>query len=192
MDYLARHGNFGAISLFAIPEGRVVHPNTPLTIVRGPVAMAQILETSLLNRLNYQTLIATKAARMVEAGRGSTVLEFGLRRAQEEGANAGTRAALIGGASFSSNAGVSHVLGLPPKGTHAHSMVQLSMALGYGELGAFRAYADLYPDDCLLLVDTVDTLQSGVPNAIRVFEDSEAQRPQTLLASGSIRATWPT
>jgi nicotinate phosphoribosyltransferase len=133
--------------------------------------MAQILETSLLNRLNFQTLIATKAARMVDAARGGSVLEFGLRRAQAEGANAGTRAALIGGAGFTSNAGVSHVLGLPPSGTHAHSLVQLSMALGEGEIGAFRAYADVYPDDCLLLVDTVDTLQSGVPNAIMVFED---------------------
>jgi nicotinate phosphoribosyltransferase len=171
LDYLARFGNFAGISIDAIPEGRVIHPNTPLTVVRGPLAMAQILETSLLNRLNFQILIATKAARMVEAGRGGTVLEFGLRRAQEEGANAGTRAALIGGASFTSNAGASHVLGLPPRGTHAHSLVQLCMALGHGELGAFRAYADLYPDDCLLLVDTIDTLQSGVPNAITVFEE---------------------
>jgi nicotinate phosphoribosyltransferase len=171
LDYLGKHGNFGGISLTAIPEGRVVHPNTPLTVVRGPLAMAQILETSLLNRLNFQTLIATKAARMADAGRGGTILEFGLRRGQDEGAIAGTRAALIGGAAFTSNAGVSHVLGLPPRGTHAHSLVQLSMALGHGELGAFRAYADLYPNDCLLLVDTVDTLQSGVPNAIIVFEE---------------------
>ncbi len=171
LAYLAQNGNFDGISMAVIPEGRVVHPNTPLTVVRGPLLMAQILETSLLNRLNFQTLIATKAARMVEAGRGGSVLEFGLRRAQAEGGNAGTRAALIGGAGFSSNAGVSHVMGLPPRGTHAHSMVQLSMALGHGELGAFRAYADLYPDDCLLLVDTVDTLQSGVPNAITVFQE---------------------
>jgi len=171
LDYLGKHGNFDGISLSAIPEGRVVHPNTPLTVVRGPLVMAQILETSLLNRLNFQTLIATKAARMADAGRGGTVLEFGLRRGQGEGANAGTRAALIGGAAFTSNAGVSHVMGLPPRGTHAHSLVQLSMALGQGELGAFRAYAELYPDDCLLLVDTVDTLQSGVPNAIIVFEE---------------------
>jgi nicotinate phosphoribosyltransferase len=93
-----------------------------------------------------------------------------MRRAHERGANAGARAALIGGAQFTSNVGVSRVLGLPPKGTHAHSMVQLCMTLGMGEEGAFQAYADLYPDDCLLLVDTVDTLASGVPNAIRVFE----------------------
>ncbi|HAJ37571.1 MAG TPA: nicotinate phosphoribosyltransferase [Chloroflexi bacterium] len=171
LDYLRHHGNFDGLSIRAIPEGRVVHPNTPLTIVRGPMAMAQIVETPLLNKLNYSTLVATKASRLVEASRGGTILEFGLRRAQGEGANDGTRAALIGGAHFSSNVGVSHVLGLPPKGTHAHSMVQLMMALGEGEIGAFRAYAELYPDDCLLLVDTVDTLQSGVPNAIKVFEE---------------------
>jgi nicotinate phosphoribosyltransferase len=171
LAYLRNHGNFAGLSIRAIPEGRVVHPNTPLTIVRGPMAMAQIIETPLLNKLNYSTLVATKASRLVEASRGGAILEFGLRRAQGEGANDGTRAALIGGAHFSSNVGVSHVLGLPPKGTHAHSMVQLMMALGEGELGAFRAYAELYPDDCLLLVDTVDTLQSGVPNAIKVFEE---------------------
>jgi len=171
LDYLRRHGNFAGLSISAIPEGRVVHPNTPLTVVRGPMAMAQIIETPLLNKLNYATLVATKAARLVEASRGGTILEFGLRRAQGEGANDGTRAALIGGAHFSSNVGASHVLGLPPKGTHAHSMVQLMMAFGEGEIGAFRAYAELYPDDCLLLVDTVDTLQSGVPNAIKVFEE---------------------
>lgn len=171
LDYLRAHGNFGGITLRAIPEGRVVHPHVPLTVVEGPLAMAQILETSLLNHLNYQTLIATKAARMADAARGGPILEFGLRRAQDRGANAGARAALIGGAQFTSNTGMSHSMGLPPKGTHAHSMVQLFMALGEGELGAFRAYADLYPDDCLLLVDTIDTLESGIPNAITVFEE---------------------
>jgi nicotinate phosphoribosyltransferase len=99
------------------------------------------------------------------------VLEFGLRRGHERGANAGGRAALIGGANFTSNVGLSHILGFLPKGTHAHSMVQAYMALGEGELGAFRAYAELYPDDCLLLVDTINTLESGIPNAIRVFEE---------------------
>lgn len=171
LAYLGEHGSFAGISMLAIPEGRVVHPNTPLTIVRGPMAMVQILETSLLNRLNFQTLIATKASRMAEASQGGMILEFGLRRAQEEGGIAATRAALIGGAGYSSNVGASHLLGIPPRGTHAHSLVQLMMALGQGELGAFQAYADLYPDDCLLLVDTVDTLESGVPNAIRVFDD---------------------
>jgi len=171
LDWLRANGNFESISLQAIPEGRVVHPNVPLTVVQGPLAIAQILETSLLNHLNYQTLIATKAARIKESGRGKVMLEFGLRRGQDRGANAGARAAMIGGADFTSNVGLSHVLGYPPKGTHAHSMVQLFMALGQGELEAFRAYADVYPDDCLLLVDTIDTLESGVPNAIKVFEE---------------------
>jgi nicotinate phosphoribosyltransferase len=171
LDWLKVNGNFDGIDLKAIPEGRVVHPNVPLTVVQGPLAMAQILETSLLNHINYQTLIATKAARIHESGRGQLMLEFGLRRGQDKGANAGTRAALIGGADFSSNVGVSHILGFPPKGTHAHSMVQLFIALGEGELEAFRAYADVYPDNCLLLVDTIHTLESGVPNAIRVFEE---------------------
>jgi nicotinate phosphoribosyltransferase len=171
LDWLQSNGTFQGITMRAIPEGRVVHPNVPLTVVQGPLAMAQILETSLLNHLNYQTLIATKAARIHDSGRGRPLLEFGLRRAQAKGANAGVRAALIGGADFSSNVGISHVLGYPPKGTHAHSMVQAFMALGENEIGAFRAYAEVYPDDCLLLVDTIDTLESGVPNAIKVFEE---------------------
>lgn len=171
LRWFQRQGDFGHITMLAIPEGRVVHPNVPLVVVQGPLAMAQILETPLLNHLNYQTLIATKAARMRESGRGRLLLEFGLRRGQERGAVAGARAALIGGADFTSNVGISHVLGYPPKGTHAHSMVQVFMALGEGELGAFRAYADVYPDDCLLLVDTINTLESGVPNAILVFEE---------------------
>lgn len=175
LAYLREHGSFEGISLAAIPEGRVVHPHVPLSIVRGPLIMAQILETALLNQLNYQTLIATKAARIREVSRASMVLEFGLRRGQERGANAGTRAALIGGADFTSNVGLSHVLGYPPKGTHAHAMVQTFLALGMSELDAFRAYAEVYPDDCLLLVDTVNTLESGVPNAIRVFEELRAK-----------------
>ncbi len=171
LRWLKKNGSYESLSLQAIPEGRVVHPNVPLTVVQGPLAIAQILETPLLNQLNYQTLIATKAARIKESGRGRVMLEFGLRRGHDRGVNAGTRAALIGGADFSSNVGISHVLGYPPKGTHAHSMVQLFIALGYSELDAFRAYADVYPDDCVLLVDTIDTLGSGVPNAITVFEE---------------------
>jgi nicotinate phosphoribosyltransferase len=175
LNWLRKNGSFDHITMRAVPEGRVVHPNVPLTVVQGPLAIAQILETPLLNHLNYQTLIATKAARIHESGRGRLLLEFGLRRAQERGANAGARAALIGGADFTSNVGISHVLGYPPKGTHAHSMVQVFMALGEGELSAFRAYADVYPDDCLLLVDTIDTLESGIPNAIKVFEELRRQ-----------------
>lgn len=171
LNWLRKNGNFAGISMRAIPEGRVIHPNVPVTVIEGPMAMAQILETPLLNHLNYQILIATKASRIHRAGRGQLVLEFGARRAQGKAALAGARAALIGGADFTSNTGISHVLGYPPKGTHAHSMIQMFMALGEGELGAFRAYADLYPDDCLLLVDTINTLESGVPNAIKVFEE---------------------
>lgn len=171
LSWLATSCDFSRITLSAIPEGRVVHPGVPLTVVQGPLAVAQIMETALLNRINYQTLIATKAARIHDSGRGQLLLEFGLRRGHDLGANAGTRAALIGGADFSSNTGISHVLGYPPKGTHAHSMVQIFMSLGMGELGAFRAYADVFPDDCLLLVDTINTLESGIPNAITVFEE---------------------
>ena len=180
LDWLEQAGDFSQISLWAIPEGRVIHPNVPLTIVQGPLAMAQILETALLNKLNYAILIATKAALLREIGQSQVLMEFGLRRAQDLGGNAGARAALIGGADFSSNVGISLQLGLTPKGTHAHSMVQLYIALGMSELDAFRAYAELYPDDCLLLVDTVNTLESGVPNAILVFEELKRKGHQPL------------
>ncbi|PDW00395.1 nicotinate phosphoribosyltransferase [Candidatus Viridilinea mediisalina] len=175
LAYLRATDGFAGLSLRAIPEGRVVHPNAPLTTVRGPLAYAQILETALLNQLNYQTLIATKAARIRDVSHAAPVLEFGLRRGQDRGANAGTRAALIGGADFTSNVGLSSTLGLAPKGTHAHALVQVFLALGYSELDAFKAYAEVYPDDCLLLVDTVDTLGSGLPNAIKVFEQLRAK-----------------
>jgi nicotinate phosphoribosyltransferase len=171
LAWLKKNGDFSGINLRAIPEGRVIHPNTPITVVRGPLAMAQILETPLLNQLNYPILVATKAARIREIGRGQVMMEFGLRRGHERGANAGARAALIGGADYTSNVGISAVLGYPPKGTHAHSMVQLFVALGMTELDAFRAYAETYPDDCLLLVDTINSLESGIPNAIKVFEE---------------------
>ena len=170
LNWLKDHGTFEEITLRAVPEGRVVHAGAPAAVVQGPLAMAQILETSLLNHLNYPTLVATKASRVKEQARGSTVIDFGMRRGHERGVNAGTRAALIGGVDFTSNTGLSLVLNQPPKGTHAHSMIQAFIALGRGELAAFEAYAEAYPDDCLLLVDTVDTLESGVPNAIKVFE----------------------
>lgn len=171
LKYLKEEGNYSKVSIRAIPEGRVIHPNLPLTIVRGPLAITQILETSLLNQLNYQILIATKASRIKEIAKGQPLLEFGARRAQDRGALAGVRAALIGGADYSSNVGISHVLGFPPKGTHAHSMVQLFIAMGRTEEEAFREFADMYPDECILLVDTINTLESGVPNAIKVFQD---------------------
>lgn len=180
LSWLADVGNFGSLTVRAIDEGRVVHAAEPIAIVEGPLALAQIVETSLLNHLNYQTLIATKASRVVEQARGGQVLEFGMRRGPDVGANAGTRASLIGGAHGSSNVGVSHALGSDPKGTHAHSMVQLYMAIGGGELGAFRAYADVYPDECLLLVDTIDTLSSGIPNAIIVFNELRSKGHEPL------------
>jgi nicotinate phosphoribosyltransferase len=170
LGWLRATGGFDGVSMKAIPEGRVVHPDVPLTVVTGPLAMVQILESPLLNLLNYPTLVATKAARLKQVGR-AMLFEFGMRRAPERGASAGARAALIGGADFSSNTGISSVLGHPPKGTHAHSMVAALIATGATELDAFRAYADVYPDDCVLLVDTIDTLASGLPNAITVFRE---------------------
>jgi len=169
LNWLLKNGNFGKINLKAIPEGRIVHPYEPLTVVEGPLAIAQILETALLNQLNFQTLIATKASRIKEVARGQLLLEFGARRAQDRGAVAGVRAALIGGADYTSNVGISLLLGYPPKGTHAHSMVQLFISMGMTELDAFNAFADLYPDDCILLVDTINSLESGIPNAIKTF-----------------------
>ncbi len=174
LGWLSDVGDFSSLRIEAIPEGRVVHANVPITVVEGPLALAQLLETSLLNHLNFQTLIATKASRVVEAANGGSVLEFGMRRAPERGALAASRASLIGGAVGSSNVGLSHALGFTPVGTHAHSLVQVFMALGDGELGAFRAYAELYPDDCLLLVDTINTIGSGLPNAITVFDELRA------------------
>lgn len=175
VEWLADAGSFASVSLWAVPEGRVIHPNTPLAVVEAPLAIAQILETPLLNHLNFASLIASKASRVVEAASGGSVLEFGMRRAPAWGANTASRASLIGGAEASSNVGMSIDLGYESRGTHAHSMVQVFMAVAGGELEAFRAYADLYPDDTTLLVDTVDTLQSGVPNAIRVFEELRAK-----------------
>ncbi|GIV95736.1 MAG: nicotinate phosphoribosyltransferase [Herpetosiphonaceae bacterium] len=171
LQWLRSNGSFEALTVRAVPEGRVVHPHVPLTVVEGPLALAQILETALLNLLNFQTLIATKAARVRESAGSGLVLEFGLRRAQGPAGNLATRAALIGGADKSSNVGMSAAMGLQASGTHAHSLVQVALALEMGELEAFRAFAETYPDDTVLLVDTIDTLESGIPNAIKVFEE---------------------
>jgi len=188
LDYL-REVHFDSLHIKAVPEGRVIHPLEPVVIVNGELCAAQLVESSLLNNLNYQILIATKASRIYEAGNRRPVIEFGMRRAQHTGANAGARAALIGGADYTSNTGFSLSAGLTPRGTHAHSMIQLFLALGEGELEAFRAYASVYPDDCLLLVDTVNTLESGVPNAIKVFEElrKKGHRPAGIrLDSGDL------
>jgi nicotinate phosphoribosyltransferase len=174
LAWLTEHGDFSSLAVTAVPEGRVVHAMAPMATVRGPLAMAQILETHFLNRLNYPTLIATKASRVKEAAGDRPVLEYGLRRSPERGGHAGGLGALIGGCDFSSNVALSNVVGLDPKGTHAHSMIQAFIALGMGELEAFRRFAAMHPDECTLLVDTVDVLTSGVPNAIRVFSELEA------------------
>lgn len=180
LDWLSENGDFSRIDVEAVPEGRVVHANAPIATISGPIAMAQILETPFLNKLNYPTLIATKAARVEDAARGSTVLEFGFRRGPHSGVHAGGQAALVGGAHFTSNVALSHAVGLDPKGTHAHSMVQAFMALGDTELDAFRRFAGLYPDECILLVDTIDVIRSGVPNAIAVFHELKAAGHQPV------------
>ena len=172
--WLAAPDRFAGLELTAVPEGRVVHPHEPVVSVTGPLAAAQFVETALLNHLNYATLIATKAARIVESARGGTVLEFGIRRGPGAGVSDGVRAALIAGCAGTSDVEASIALGTPPKGTHAHALVQAYLANGAGELEAFRAVARAAPDDCVLLLDTVDTLHSGVPNAITVFEELRA------------------
>ena len=158
--------------IYAIPEGSVIFPREPLLKVVAPIMEAQLVETAILTILNHQCLIATKASRVVYAAGGSGVMEFGLRRAQ--GPDAGTygaRAAVIGGCDGTSNVLAGKCFDIPILGTHAHSWI---MSFD-DEYHAFRAYADLYPDSCTLLVDTYDTLRSGVPNAIRVFEELRAE-----------------
>jgi nicotinate phosphoribosyltransferase len=154
--------------LHAVPEGTVVFPDEPIVRVYAPIMEAQLIETALLNIINHQTLIATKAARVCQAAQGGSVLEFGLRRAQGPDAGIyGARAAIIGGCSATSNVLTGQLFGIPVKGTHAHSWVMSFQS----ELEAFRAYAKTFPDSCMLLVDTYDTLRSGVPNAITVFRE---------------------
>ena len=171
IGWLRERRGFGDVVLRAVAEGRVVHPGTPIAVVEAPLAVAQLLETAVLNHLNYPTLIATRAARLRHAAAGRPLLEFGMRRGHGDAVDAGARAALIGGVDASSNTFASLRVGVAPRGTHAHSFVQAFMATGGDELAAFRAYADTYPDDCLLLLDTIDTLGSGLPNAITVFEE---------------------
>ena len=168
LQYLALH-RFGG-SIRAIPEGTVVFPNEPLLQVSGPLIDCQIVETLLLCHINFQTLVATKAARIWEAAKHGTIVEFGLRRAQgPDGALSACRASVIGGADATSNVLGSALLGVPVKGTHAHSWIQSFPS----ELDAFRSYALSFPDECILLVDTYETLKSGVPNAIAVAKELE-------------------
>ena len=155
-------------SIYAIPEGTVIFPREPLLKVIAPVMEAQLVETALLNIINHQSLIATKASRVCYAAKGDGVMEFGLRRAQGPDSGIyGARAAVIGGCNGTSNVLAGKLFDVPVKGTHAHSWI-MSFP---DELTAFRAYAKLYPSACILLADTYDTLGSGVPNAIRVFQE---------------------
>jgi nicotinate phosphoribosyltransferase len=150
----------------------VVFPNEPILQVSGNLIECQIVETILLCHINFQTLVATKAARVWEAANRGTIMEFGLRRAQgPDGALSACRAAFIGGVEATSNVLGAALLGIPARGTHAHSWVQ-SFA---SELEAFRSFANSFPDECILLVDTYDTLKSGVPNAIRIAKELEQQ-----------------
>ena len=154
--------------IYAIPEGTVVFPREPLLKVVAPVMEAQLLETAILNILNHQSLIATKASRVVYAAKGDGIMEFGLRRAQGPDAGIyGARAAMIGGCIGTSNVLTGQMFNVPVKGTHAHSWI-MSFP---DEYTAFKTYAQLYPDSCILLVDTYDVLDSGIPNAIRVFKE---------------------
>ena len=180
IDYLGSLGIFRADFLeylktfrfsgdiYAIPEGTVMFPREPVIKVIAPIMEAQLVETAILNIINHQSLIATKAARVCYAARGDGIMEFGLRRAQ--GPDAGTygaRAAVIGGCIGTSNVLCGQLFDVPVKGTHAHSWI-MSFS---DEYTAFKTYAEMYPSACILLVDTYDTLKSGVPNAIRVFTE---------------------
>ncbi|HIZ60660.1 MAG TPA: nicotinate phosphoribosyltransferase [Candidatus Dorea faecipullorum] len=168
-DFLHYLGGFHFTGdIYAIPEGTVVFPKEPLIKIIAPIMEAQLVETAILNIINHQSLIATKASRVVFAANGDGVMEFGLRRAQGPDAGLyGARAAMIGGCVGTSNVLAGQLFDVPVLGTHAHSWI-MSFP---DEYTAFRAYADLYPDNCTLLVDTYDTLKSGVPNAIRVFQE---------------------
>lgn len=165
--------------VYAVREGEPVFPGEPILTVKAPLIQAQFAETALLNIINHQTLIATKASKICRAAGEGAVMEFGLRRAQGPDAGIyGARAAVIGGCSSTSNVIAGQMFGIPVSGTMAHSWIMDFDS----EYEAFKAYADSYPDNCLLLVDTYDTLRSGVPNAIKVFKELAAagHRPRGI------------
>ncbi|MGN0385410.1 MAG: nicotinate phosphoribosyltransferase [Lachnospiraceae bacterium] len=176
LEYLSSFHFSGDI--YAIPEGSVMFPREPVIKVVAPIMEAQLVETAILTIINHQSLIATKASRVCFAARGDGIMEFGLRRAQGPDAGIyGARAAMIGGCIGTSNVLAGQLFDVPVKGTHAHSWI-MSFP---DEYTAFKTYANIYPNACLLLVDTYDTLKSGVPNAIRVFtEMREAGIPLTM------------
>lgn len=173
--------------VWAVPEGTPVFPHEPLMIIRGPAIQAQMVETMLLLTINHQTLIATKSNRIVRAAQGRAVMEFGSRRAHGySSAILGARAAYIAGCVGTACTISDKFFGIPALGTMAHSWVQMFP----GEYEAFRAYAEVYPDDCTLLVDTYNVLKSGIPNAIKVFDEVLApmgKRPKGVrIDSGDI------
>ncbi len=168
-DFLEYLSNFKfSGDIYAIPEGTIVFPREPLVKVVAPIMEAQLIETAILTIINHQSLIATKSSRVVYAAKGDGIMEFGLRRAQGPDAGVyGARAAMIGGCIGTSNVLAGQLFDVPVLGTHAHSWI-MSFP---DEYTAFKTYADMYPNACCLLVDTYDTLKSGVPNAIRVFQE---------------------
>lgn len=175
LEYLRKLKFTGDI--YSVPEGTVVFPGEPILTVKAPVIEAQLIETAILNMINHQTLIATKSAKICEAAKGDNVMEFGLRRAQGPDAGIyGARAAIIGGCNSTSNVLAGQMFSIPVAGTHAHSWVMNFP----DEITAFRAYAEVYPDAALLLVDTYDTLKSGIPNAIKVFDELRAKGKKPL------------
>lgn len=158
--------------IYALEEGSVMFPREPMIKIIAPIIEAQLVETAVLNILNHQSLIATKAARVCYAAKGDGVMEFGLRRAQGPDAGIyGARAAVIGGCTGTSNVLAGQMFDIPVKGTHAHSWI-MSFE---DEYTAFKTYAKMYPNACILLVDTYDTLKSGVPNAVKVFSEMRAE-----------------
>ena len=171
-EFLAELADFKFTGdIYAVKEGSIIFPYEPLMIVKAPIFQAQFVETALLTLINHQTLIATKASKIANNTKAK-VLEFGLRRAQGPDAGIyGARAAIIGGCAATSNVIAGKMFDIKVSGTHAHSWV-MSFP---DELTAFRKYAELYPDNCLLLVDTYNTLKSGVPNAIKVFDELAAK-----------------
>ena len=177
LDYL-RHFKFTG-DVWAVPEGTPVFPGEPLVTVRAPASQAQRIETYALLAINHQSLIATKANRVVRAADGRTVLEFGSRRAQgTDGAIIGARAAYIGGVHGTACAISDQLYGVPAAGTMAHSWVQMFDS----QYEAFRTYCEIYPTNAVLLVDTYNTLKSGVPDAIRAF--NEVLEPRGITKCG--------
>ena len=170
LEYLRNFKFTGDI--YAVPEGTVVFPGEPIITVKAPILQAQLIETAILNMVNFQTLIATKSAKICYSAKGDMVMEFGLRRAQAPDAGIyGARAAIIGGCTSTSNVLAGKMFDIPVSGTHAHSWVMNFK----DEYTAFSEYAKVYPDNALLLVDTFDTLKQGVPNAIKVFDELKAK-----------------